>query len=387
MTAPDPVIRRLDAAEAGAALPALGSILVDAVAGGASVNFLSGCTQAEAEAFWRGQLPGLADGSRILLVAEVADAIVGTVVITLAHQQNSPFRAEVGKMLVESAMRNRGVGRRLLAAAEATALGLGRTLLMLDTEAGSAGERLYRACGWTVLGAVPDFCLANDGSLVASVYFYKHLAPATPLASIKPPAPAKPTPSASRRPAATVRRAVPDDLPAIRAIYNDAVATGTAIWNWHPVDLDNRRAWFDARSGQGYPILVAQDSVAQDSVAQDSVAQHSGRDGVAQDGGVVVGYASFGDWRPFDGYLHTVEHSVYVDEAARGRGIGEALLRALVEEARRLRKHVLLGGIEAGNHASLALHRKLGFVETARMPQVGRKFDRWLDLVFVQKVL
>ena len=148
------------------------------------------------------------------------------------------------------------------------------------------------------------------------------------------------------------------------AIYNEAVETTTAIWNWTKVDLANRRAWFEARTSQGYPVLVA-----------------------GGEGGGALAYASFGDWRPFDGYLHTVEHSVYVAAEARGRGLGAALLAALVEEARHLGKHVMLGGIEAGNEASLALHRKLGFVETARMPEVGRKFDRWLDLVFMQKML
>jgi phosphinothricin acetyltransferase len=364
MTANGTTIRRLTGTEAEVALPALAAILIDAVASGASVNFLAGCDEAQATSFWRGQLPGIADGSRILLVAETGATIVGTVVITLAHQQNSPFRAEVGKMLVHSFERGRGIGRQLLAAAEQTALDAGRTLLMLDTEAGSAGERLYRACGWTVLGTVPDFCLANDGSLVASVYFYKHLAPAK--AQLDPAKPLAPRPEAARSVLgrAAVRPARPGDLPTILAIYNEAVETTTAIWNWTKVDLANRRAWFDARAGQGYPVLVAEG-----------------------DEGRVLAYASFGDWRPFDGYLHTVEHSVYVAADARGRGLGAVLLASLVEEARRLGKHVILGGIEAGNTASLALHRKLGFVETARMPGVGRKFDRWLDLVFMQKML
>jgi L-amino acid N-acyltransferase YncA len=160
-----------------------------------------------------------------------------------------------------------------------------------------------------------------------------------------------------------VRPATPEDLPAILAIYNAAVTTTTAIWNWHPVDLANRRAWFEARAAQGYPILVA----------------------VAD--GTVAGYASFGDWRPFDGYCHTVEHSIYVAGDFQRCGIGRALMAALIERAEALGKHVMLGGIEAGNEASLSLHRSFGFVETARMPEVGRKFDRWLDLVFMQKTL
>lgn len=160
-----------------------------------------------------------------------------------------------------------------------------------------------------------------------------------------------------------IRDAKIDDLPAILAIYNDAVLHTTAIWNWHAVDLSNRRAWLDARAAQGYPILVA-----------------------SLDGNI-AGYASFGDWRPFDGYLYTVEHSVYVSTHARRRGIGAALLEALIERARSLDKHVLIGAIAAENQASIALHRRFGFIETARMPEVGRKFDRWLELVFMQKIL
>ncbi|WP_448950071.1 N-acetyltransferase family protein [Labrys neptuniae] len=160
-----------------------------------------------------------------------------------------------------------------------------------------------------------------------------------------------------------IRPATPDDLPAILAIYNDAVLNTTAIWNWHTVDLANRRAWFEMRQGQGYPILVAD----------------------AQ--GEAIGYASFGDWRPFDGYCHTVEHSIYVADTARRQGVGAALLEAVIAAAREAGKHVMLGGIEAGNEPSLALHRRFGFVETARMPEVGQKFGRWLDLVFMQKRL
>ena len=167
----------------------------------------------------------------------------------------------------------------------------------------------------------------------------------------------------SQHPALQIRPATVEDLPAIVAIYNHAVLHTTAIWNWSTVDLANRRAWFDARAAQSYPILVA------------------------DRGEGALGYASFGDWRPFDGYLHTAEHSVYVAQSARGQGLGAALLAALIEAARASGKHVLLGGIAADNGPSLALHRRFGFVETARMPEVGRKFDRWLDLVFMQKQL
>jgi L-amino acid N-acyltransferase len=159
----------------------------------------------------------------------------------------------------------------------------------------------------------------------------------------------------------SIRAANEADLPAILAIYNDAILNTTAIWSWDTVDLANRQAWFKARRALDYPVLVA-------DLGEGAVA-----------------YASFGDWRAFDGFRFSVEHSVYVSKAGQRRGLGSALLEALIGEARRLGKHVILGGIDATNEASLALHRRHGFAETARMPQVGQKFGRWLDLVFMQR--
>lgn len=160
-----------------------------------------------------------------------------------------------------------------------------------------------------------------------------------------------------------IRDALPADLPAILDIYNDAVRNTTAIWNETPVDLANRQAWFDARAQQGYPILVA------------------------VDGADVLGYASFGDWRPFEGFRHTVEHSVYVRSDQRGKGLGPALMIALIERAQGCGKHVMVAAIESGNAASVHLHERLGFVVTGQMPQVGVKFGRWLDLTLMQRVL
>ncbi|KTS75413.1 acetyltransferase [Pseudomonas oryzihabitans] len=161
-----------------------------------------------------------------------------------------------------------------------------------------------------------------------------------------------------------VRDATPADLPAILAIYNDAVANTTAIWNDNLVDLANRQAWFDLRADQGYPILVAENA-----------------------SGEVVGYSSFGDWRPFDGFRHTVEHSVYVRNDQRGQGIGPRLMTVLIERARACDKHVMVAAIESGNLASIRLHERLGFLTTGQMPQVGTKFGRWLDLTFMQLML
>ena len=160
-----------------------------------------------------------------------------------------------------------------------------------------------------------------------------------------------------------VRPARPDDLPAILAIYNDAVVNTTAIWNDSLADLQNRKTWFESRAIQGYPVLVGEEA------------------------GAILGYASFGDFRAFDGYRFTVEDSVYVAPEARRRGIASALLAALIERATVIGKHVMVAGIAGDNEVSIRLHARHGFVETARMPEVGFKFGRWLDLVFMQRRL
>jgi len=161
-----------------------------------------------------------------------------------------------------------------------------------------------------------------------------------------------------------IRDAIAADIPGIADIYNHAVAHTTAIWNDQAVDVANRTAWHAERQRLGYPVLVAVD-----------------------ENDAVLGYASFGDWRAFDGYRHTVEHSVYVRLDARGQGIGEALMQALIVRAKAIGKHVMVAGIEAGNTTSIRLHRKLGFAEVGRLPEVGMKFGKWLDLAFLQLVL
>lgn len=168
-------IREIDAAEAEARIDELAAILLDAVAQGASVNFLAGFTSGEAAAFWRGQIPGIADGSRHLIVADDGGGLIGTVVLTNAPQPNQPHRADVGKMLVLSKARRRGIGGRLLDAVEALARAQGRTLLMLDTHTGSAGERLYQGAGWIAYGVVPGHALTPDGIPASTSFFYKQL--------------------------------------------------------------------------------------------------------------------------------------------------------------------------------------------------------------------
>ena len=168
-------IREISAHEAKARIGELAAILADAVAHGASVNFLAGFTVEAAAAFWRGQLSGLADGSRHLLVADDGKALIGTVVLSKAPQPNQPHRADVGKMLVLEAARRRGLGRRLLQAVEALAASQGRTLLQLDTQTGSAAEGLYATGGWTRFGVVPGHALTPDGTPAETSFFYKQL--------------------------------------------------------------------------------------------------------------------------------------------------------------------------------------------------------------------
>ena len=158
-----------------------------------------------------------------------------------------------------------------------------------------------------------------------------------------------------------IRPATAADIPAITAIYNHAVRHTLAIWNEAEVSTAERQAWWQARQAAGYPVLVTADETA-----------------------AILGYAGFGDWRAFAGFRHTAEHSVYVHPEHQGRGVGKALLQALVVEARACGKHVLVGGIESGNQGSIALHQSLGFVCSGNMPQVGCKFGRWLDLQWWQ---
>lgn len=160
-----------------------------------------------------------------------------------------------------------------------------------------------------------------------------------------------------------VRDAGEADLPAILEIYNAAVLNETSIWNDDISDLAERRAWWQARTASGFPVFVAEVN------------------------GAVCGYGTFGEFRQNQGYRFTVEHSIYVSSSVQRRGVGSVLLTRLIAEARRMNMHAMIGGIASDNVASISLHQRFGFVETGRMPQVGFKFGRWLDLVFVQKLL
>jgi len=160
----------------------------------------------------------------------------------------------------------------------------------------------------------------------------------------------------------TIEDARAHDLPAITAILNHAAAHSTATWHEYPKSEAEMAEWFAARQ-KDYVVLTA------------------------RDGSELLGYASYGPFRAPSGYRLTAEHSIYVREDQRGKGIGKALLTALIERARTQGLHALIGGVDADNGLSIALHKAFGFEETGRLPEAGRKFDRWLTLVFLQKLL
>ncbi|GAA1394899.1 N-acetyltransferase family protein [Luteococcus peritonei] len=164
-------------------------------------------------------------------------------------------------------------------------------------------------------------------------------------------------------PTPTIRPAAERDLERITTIYNEAGVGTTASYDLDPVTVDERRAWWQHKSAQGHPVLVAEVD------------------------GQVLGFAAYGSFRDKAGYARTVEHSVYVAEGARAAGIGRMLMTALVDRARGDGMHVMVGVLDADNEASVSFHERLGFVEAGRLHQVGRKFDRWLDAVFVELVL
>jgi GNAT superfamily N-acetyltransferase len=175
-------IRRLDAAEALASVPALSEVLMDCVNAGASVGFMQPITLATATGFWEMVAEGVARRERVLLVATDADErIVGTVQLVFAVPENQPHRADVAKMLVHSTARRRGIAAGLLQAVEEAARAENRTVLVLDAVTNGDAARLYARSGWQRVGDVPDFALMPDGPCCSTTYFYKSLGYSTSL--------------------------------------------------------------------------------------------------------------------------------------------------------------------------------------------------------------
>jgi GNAT superfamily N-acetyltransferase len=176
-------VRQVSASEAAAdaatnvLAQALAEVLMDCVAGGASVSFMQPLSQARALAFWQGVLAGVVRGERVLLVAEEGPGkVVGTVQLITAQPENQPHRADVAKMLVHRKARRRGVAQQLMAAIDAAANAKGKTVLVLDTETGGDAERLYQRAGWQRVGDVPNYALMPDGAPCSTTFYFKSLA-------------------------------------------------------------------------------------------------------------------------------------------------------------------------------------------------------------------
>jgi L-amino acid N-acyltransferase len=162
-----------------------------------------------------------------------------------------------------------------------------------------------------------------------------------------------------------IRDATEADLPAITDLYNALIATTTVAWRDEPTTVEEQAEAFASRRAAGYPTLVA------------------------DDGGEVVGYTCCTTFRGnrFPGYRHTAELTVHVRGDRHSQRIGSRLIEGLVERSRAMGLHVLVAAVDADNDASIRFHERLGFTAVARMPEVGRKFDRWLDLVLLQHTI
>lgn len=150
----------------------------------------------------------------------------------------------------------------------------------------------------------------------------------------------------------------------ILEILNDAIVSSTALYDYRPREPDSMAGWFEAKRVGGFPVL-----------------------GALNDDDTLLGFASYGSFRAWPAYKYAVEHSVYVARGQRGRGVGSALMRRLIDSAVEQDRHTLIGGIDASNTDSVAFHQKLGFVHAGTIKQAGFKFGRWLDLAFYQLIL
>ena len=158
----------------------------------------------------------------------------------------------------------------------------------------------------------------------------------------------------------TVGDALRTDLPEILTIYNEVIRNSTAVYSEVEFTAARGQTWFDGKAQHGFPFVVARDATG------------------------VLGFGTFGEFRAWPCYHHTVEHSIHVRVDRRGRGIGKLLVSELIERARAMRKHMMIAGIDADNRVSIGLHESLGFRRVGHFHEVGFKFGRWLDLVFLE---
>jgi GNAT superfamily N-acetyltransferase len=171
----DVEIRRLSGGALDAQIEALAGVLLDCVDGGASVGFMPPFTLADARAVFETAAADVDAGRRLLLGAFLAGELVGTVQVVVALPANQPHRGEITKLLTHRSARNLGIAQQLMERAEAEARSEGKTLLVLDTCAGSVAERLYLRLGWTRAGVIPEWALYPDGSICDTVFLWKKI--------------------------------------------------------------------------------------------------------------------------------------------------------------------------------------------------------------------
>ena len=169
-----------------------------------------------------------------------------------------------------------------------------------------------------------------------------------------------------------IRPATRADLPGILEIYNEAVLNTTATYDYEPRTLAHRTEWFEERTRDGYPVFVAVNEILE----QDSTSN-----------GRVAGWSALNPFHARYGYRFTAEDSIYVAPDMRGQGIGKLLLPPLIEGARTKGLHALIAAIDAENTASLRLHASFGFQKVGHFKQTGFKFGRWLDVVYMEKLI
>ena len=160
-----------------------------------------------------------------------------------------------------------------------------------------------------------------------------------------------------------IRHATENDLPQILEIYNEIILNTTAVYYYEPHTLEMRKEWFEGRMKEGFPVFVAEED------------------------GKVLGMSSIGPFRVPTAYKFSVENTVHVAAAGRGKGIGKLLMPPIIDAAKEMKMHAIIAGIDATNEVSLHLHKNFGFEEVAHFKQVGYKFGRWLDLKFLELIL
>lgn len=151
---------------------------------------------------------------------------------------------------------------------------------------------------------------------------------------------------------------------AILDIFNEAIASSTALYDYKPRAPESMARWFKTKAANRFPVI-----------------------GSVSDSGELMGFASYGTFRAWPAYKYSVEHSVYVHKDHRRKGLGLTLMKELVAAATQQQYHVMVGGIDITNAGSIALHEQLGFVHSGTIRQAAFKFGRWLDLGFYQLLL